>query len=261
MKPLLIILPSRGRPEKIKLCIDSYLSTTDGTYSELQVQLDNCDPKVDEYRKVLNQYDSERVSYKIRPRPSNNPKVYCLTRIINRAFYCDKSREYYSVINDDMIFESKDWDKILALPWCISTCKERNMIEKYGETMNGSPVAGFPIISVIDGRICREIGWLQMPEIEGGCGDNCWFILGLQCKNLIYNPNVVFVHNHFAFNKSEMDDTYAPIYGNENSGAMDDYKRFLDWAKYRATRVIKQIKVLLQENLVGKPQEAIVVNL
>lgn len=249
MKPLLIILPSRGRPDKIKLTLDSYIKTTDGEFSEVQIELDNNDPKVDEYKKILRQYDSKRVKFKIRRRPSKNPKVYCITRIINRAFYNDINREYYCVINDDMIFETKDWDKKLAIPWAISTCHERNMIEKYGRFNGNTPVAGFPIISVIDGRIVRELNWLQMPELDGGCGDNCWFWIGLQAKNLIYQDSIYFVHNHEAFGKSEMDDTYAPIYANNNEGALEDYRRFADWARYRSKLIIKQIRDLIEKNI------------
>lgn len=256
MKPLLIILPSRGRPDRIKGCIDSYLDTTDGEFSELSVQLDQDDKRLDEYKELLRKYPS-RVSFDVRKRPSENPNVYCITRIINRKFYSDRNRDYYCVINDDMTFETKDWDKTLAIPWAISTCKEPNMLAFHGEWKGNTPIAGFPIINVVDGRICRELNWLQMPELDGCCGDNAWFIIGLQAKNLIYNPNVIFYHNHQAFGKVEMDDTYKVIYGDNNAGAMEDYRRFTDWAKYRANPLIKNIRQLIEKNIGQKQEEAL----
>lgn len=254
MKSLLIILPSRGRPDRIQECLDSYIMTTSGEFSEISVQLDHNDPKIDEYKKVLKKYEG-RVSYDICRRPSDNPKVYCITRIINRKFYTDNNRDYYCVINDDMVFETVDWDKKLAIEWAISTCREPNMLAKHGEWKGNTPIAGFPIISVIDGRICREIGWLQMPELDGCCGDNCWFLIGLQAKNLLYNPDVVFYHNHQSFGKSEMDDTYSPVYGDNNAGAMEDYRRHCDWARYRMNKVIKSIRQLIEKNIGNKQEE------
>ena len=249
MKSLLIILPSRGRPDKIKKCLDSYIATTDGTFSEILVQLDMDDTRIDEYRNLIRTYDEDRIKFSIRARPSLNKNVYCLTRIINRAFYADRNREYYCVVNDDMVFETKDWDKILAIPWAISTGHERIMIGKHGEWKDQTPIAGFPITSVIDGRIIRELGWLQMPELGGGCGDNAWFWIGLRAKNLIYNKNMVYSHNHCEFGMADMDDTYRPIYGDNNAGALEDYKRFIDWAKYRANKDIKIVKDLIEKNI------------
>lgn len=252
MKPLLIILPSRGRPDKIKKCLDSYILTSDVHFSELLVCLDDDDKCIEEYKKVLAEYSDYKVKYNIARRPS--AKRYCITRIINRAFYGDKNRDFYCVINDDMIFETYGWDKTLAIEWCISTCKEPNMIAKHGSVVGNTPVEGFPIISVIDGRICRALNWLQMPELDGGCGDNCWFWIGLQAKNLIYNKNVIFYHNHQALDKAEMDETYAPVYSDNNAGAIEDYSRFVDWAKYRASPQIKMIRELIEANIGTKKE-------
>lgn len=254
MKPLLIILPSRGRPDKIKKCLDSYLYTAEGDFSEVSVQLDSDDKNIKEYKTLLDGYDKNKVTYNISRRPSE--KRYCITRIINRKFYNDMQRQFYCVINDDMIFETCGWDKTLALEWCISTCKDPNMIEKHGSVVGNTPVEGFPIISVIDGRICRALNWLQMPELDGGCGDNCWYWIGLQAKNLIYNKNVIFYHNHQAFGKSEMDDTYLPVYGDNNAGAVEDFKKFIDWAKYRASPQIKMIRELIEKNIGAKSEGA-----
>lgn len=266
MKPLLIFLPSRGRPDRIKECLDSYIATTDGTFSQIAVCLDHDDPKVNEYAKVIKEYDPERVKLNVRRRPSKNPKIYCLTRIINRAFYHDTQhvcpdREYYSVINDDMIFETFGWDRAMAMPWTIGTMKETNMIKHYGEWRGTTPVLGFPIISVIDARIIRALGWLQMPETEGCCGDNSWFFIGLQARNLVLVKGHQFTHHHCEFYKREhgvekMDDTYRPVYANDNAGAKEDFARFEDYARYRAKKDIKMIKDLIQANIgASAPQE------
>lgn len=253
MKPLLIVLPSRGRPDKIKKCIDSYISTCPDDFSELSIQLDSDDKKLEEYHQVIKEYDGEKVKCEVSRRPSENR--YCITRIINRKFYRDKDRDYYCVINDDMVFETPGWDRTLAIEWAISTCKDPNMVEKHGSVVGNTPVEGFPIISVIDGRICRALNWLQMPELDGCCGDNVWFWIGIQARNLIYNKNVIFYHNHQAFGKSEMDDTYLPVYGNNNQGATEDFKKFIDWTKYRASNQIRMVRELIEKNIGVKNTE------
>jgi hypothetical protein len=53
MQKLLVLCPSRGRPERIKDFLDSFESTTDCFHTKLAVLLDKDDPCIPQYMEVI----------------------------------------------------------------------------------------------------------------------------------------------------------------------------------------------------------------
>lgn len=231
-------MPSRKRPQRMKEAVQSYIDTTDGTHSEIKILIDNDDPTLEEYLKILKEdFNYENVSYVV-----GEPDTY--TNIVNREFDNDRNRNFYCITNDDIIFKTKEWDKLLSVDWAVTTGHEPNMHEFHRE----KATFGFPIISVIDGRIIREIGWLQYPKLNQCCGDNVWYMLGTRCENLLYNKNVVYVHNHAYFGKAEMDEHYHKILDNNAENAKKDFKIYMKWLKYDIPLDTLKIKNLIRDN-------------
>ena len=105
-----------------------------------------------------------------------------------------------------------------------------------------------PIISVIDGRICRELGWLQYPALEQCCGDNVWYKIGTTCHILLYTKDVVYVHNHAYFGKAEWDEHYNKMFNNDKEKIKDDWQIYMHWLKYEYWDDCLKIKRLLEDN-------------
>jgi len=238
MKSLLVFLPSRNRPERMYEAVQSFIDTTDGTHSEIRILVDKDDPQLEKYLEIFDKnVFKDRISYVV-----GEPDSY--TNIVNREFKNDNNREFYCLTNDDIIFKTPEWDKLLSIDWAITTGHEPNMHEYHKERA----VKGFPIISVIDGRICRELGWLQYPKLDQCCGDNVWHMFGVACKNLLYIKDVIYIHNHAVFGKVPMDEHYHKRLDNNYEEIVKDHKIYMNWAKYERMNDVKKVRGLIDRN-------------
>lgn len=233
MKKLLLICPSRGRSERIKLFIDSVENTCDLENTRLQVLLDKDDKEVSNYFKVLPSW----VQIKVFDRTYDNTLT---TEIINRAFKQDDDYEFYSVTNDDIIYMTKDWDTKLCVKGKIYCGVEENALKKYGTAM-ARPIEPhtFPYTSCIDGDIVRALGWLQYPKLRHSAGDNIWYWIGRRMNVLFCDESVRYIHRSAYFNDGEADETFNKTNAHSN---IDDYYVYKDWLKYKCVFDIKKIK-------------------
>lgn len=134
-----------------------------------------------------------------------NNEIKPVTQVFNDAFNKYPDFDYYFMANDDIIFQTKDWDVILA-----NTIIEPGI--SYGNDLfQGENLCTFPMIH---GDIVRALGWLQMPTLNRYCGDVVWKFLGQQSKCLKYVPEVIIEH------KWEGGD--AKVHG-------EDMARFSEW--------------------------------
>jgi len=192
-KDLLVICPTRERPQKLHTMYSSYLDTSRNSDIILCVDVD--DPT--EYS----------VSCPVSVEPHKNN-----TKIINDIFNKYPNYEYYMVINDDIVFITQDWD--------IKLMKEGINFPEDGTGR------GFPTFSVIDGAIPRRLGWLQMPRLEYLYGDTVWEMLGRLSRKLKYCPNVKISHPHVAFGGKE------DVISKKTNSQWQydrDRKAFVDW--------------------------------
>lgn len=107
-----------------------------------------------------------------------------ITKIYNDTFNKYPDYDFYHLTNDDTIYHTPLWDKILANKGKIS----------YGNDMfQGKYMPTFPMI---DGDIVRALGWLVLPTLgdKGLYGDNVWQIIGNSLKILNYVPEVIIEH-------------------------------------------------------------------
>lgn len=105
-----------------------------------------------------------------------------ITKIFNDIFNKNPDFDYYFMANDDIMFRTLEWDKILAKKGRIS----------YGnDTVQGYNLCTFPMI---DGDIVRALGWLQLPTLHRYCGDTVWKFIGDNLGILDYYSDVIIEH-------------------------------------------------------------------
>ena len=95
MKPILIIVPSKGRPKKIEGFYDSWRDTTQG-YSEVIVSLDDDDPSLAEYKKH-------------KDITIDRGEGRSFGDACNRIFKKYPNYKYYFIISDDHRLKTKNW--------------------------------------------------------------------------------------------------------------------------------------------------------
>ncbi len=237
---LLLLCPSRGRPQKILEMIESVKTTADLEYTDLVVLLDKDDTSLQSYFRLIPQW----VRIKVYDRQGDKTLT---TEIINRVFEELNDYAYYSVTNDDIVYKTKGWDKGLSQPLKISCGQDDTMLEKYGKE-NAAYIQPhlFPITSVIDGDIPRALGWLQFPPLVHSCGDNIWFWIGRRSDCLYTNDSYHTDHNSPYFDKGEEDETYKKCNAFDNK---QDYYTYKEWLKYRCGKELTIVEKLLKEKV------------
>lgn len=108
-----------------------------------------------------------------------------VTNIFNKNFKKYPDFDYYHMTNDDVIYQTKDWDIILAN-------KIINPGISYGnDSIKEGLKCQFPMIS---GDIVRVLGWIQMPTLNRYCGDVVWRFIGKECNCIHHCPEVIIDH-------------------------------------------------------------------
>ena len=220
MKDILVILPSRGRPEKAKEAIDSWQKTETG-YSQLLVCTDHDDPLAKNYPQYYN------VNY----RQANRSYIGDIINQVSK----DEIYDYYAFIGDDHRFRTKGWDQL-----AIETIEKKGNgwgIVYGNDLLQGEKLATAAIVS---GNIVRALGYMSLPGLHHLYIDNFWMEIGRGIDRLFYVPEIVIEHMHFSVGKSEKDDLYAQV----NSPEMysHDSQIFSEWARNYKQEDIERIK-------------------
>jgi hypothetical protein len=212
---ILVIAPSRGRPEQAARMAESFCATAIYPKTRLVIAVDHDDPRRDEYAIAL------------RPRAYGYEPVTVVTlwagetgnlvRALNGSWarFADQA-DIIGTVNDDMVFRTHSWDRIVsqAGPGLV-----------FGDDLfQHEALVTSPFI---DARIPRALGWYGLPLVEHQFVDNGWLELGRALGILRYLPEVVIEHLHPFADKGSWDETYER--GNRQDVIDRDREAFEAW--------------------------------
>lgn len=199
MKRLLTICPSRNRPDRLQEMLDSFYKTK-SDFTDILIYVSNDDPRLEEYKKL------------------NAPIVYgdrkYIVEVFNHIFNLNPDYEYYHEINDDHVYHTKEWDKLLTAP-----------LNGFGISCGGT--SGLPSGIVISGNIPRALGYIAYPGLRHTYVDNYFEDLGEGIERYFWIPEVNIEHKHFLFGKAQNDENYRWVTSAESM----DYgkKAYMEW--------------------------------
>lgn len=188
-KKVLLIVPTRGRPDKAKELYDTYVENSFDC--DIVFGLDEDD-----------EHNYQRINgaiYEV------GPRVYApqTMNLISQKYF--NEYEYFAFMGDDHRIRTKDWDKILLEP-----------IEKkgYGFSYGNDLIQGEKLCTAVmfSTNIIKPIdGLMVLPTHPKKhlYADDFWMQLGLRLEAITYCPDVVIEHLHYSVGKSEMDTSYA----------------------------------------------------
>lgn len=216
MKPILILLPSKGRPDKIEGFYKEWRETTEGC-SQIITCLDDDDPTINKYKA------HKDVSFDI-----GAGKSMCGT--LNRVFYKNPNYKYYYVVSDDHRIKTKYWEsrfiEKIKENGDKGVCYGNDLM--YGETL---PTAQF-----VSGNIVRALGYIALPGLYHMWIDKFWLEIGKGLKKLFYFPDIFVEHMHFTVGKSQKDYFYQRV---NNKRVYEHDKQVFDkWEKDRKAKDI-----------------------
>lgn len=177
---VLLSCPSRMRPHRIKDMLESYRKTRSAS-TDMVIYIDDDDPTLNNYEKI----DGEGYRFEVHSR------TY-LAHIHNNIINVNPGYDYYMPINDDIIFKTHGWDKML-----INTINEKGggWGISYGNDMAGNHRFELPTFGMVSGNIIRLLGYVYPPEVYALFGDTFLLDFGRAIGRIFYNENVIIEHH------------------------------------------------------------------
>jgi len=207
MRNLVVLVPSRNRPQNIEDLIKSFDETE--TESDLIVIVDDDEPQMDAYLQLGCDVLMVEKQGKGMAKPLN----------FAARHYAHKYR-HFAFLGDDHRPRTKNWDLHF-----INTLDELGTGLVYGNDLfqgeNLATAVG------MTGNIVNALGGMVPPDMIHLYLDNFWMTLGKDLNALRYIPEVVLEHLHPVAGKAEWDEGYRAVNAEEvysaDKKALDDY--------------------------------------
>ena len=215
---LLIVIPSRERPDAIRDLMRAWGETTTGA-AELLVCLDGDDPTIDAYPDP-----GPWSSVVVGPRNGFAP------RLNEEAM---RLADQYLAIGswgDDHRPRTIGWDSRLVAEL------HRTAVVYGDDRLMGEAL---PTACHLRSDVVQALGYLTPPGFQHLFVDNVWLELGLALDSLQYLPEVVIEHMHPNAGKADWDAIYGE--GNSNANVEGDRARFKAW-KRELPELVERIK-------------------
>jgi hypothetical protein len=210
---LIVITPSRGRPDQLRRLVDAVQTTTDGRVGVVAL-VDGDDPCHARY-----------MALEARP-----PALWILSGsrkslsgwtnwAADKILAWDTPPRFLASLGDDHLPETADWD--LKLQDAAASV----VGFAYGD--DGLQHGRLPTAWVVCASVVRALEWVMLPTCEHMYVDNAVMELGRAAARIAFVPGVKITHMHPLAGKAEMDESYTRT----NSADQFDRDRaaFLAW--------------------------------
>ena len=207
MRNLVVLVPSRNRPENIAELIKSLDETE--TESDLIVIIDDDEPQQDAYLQLGCDVLMVEKNGKGMAKPLN----------FAARHYANKYR-HFAFLGDDHRPRTKNWDVHF-----INALDELGTGLVYGnDLLQGKNLA---TAIAMTGDIVRALGGMVPPDMIHLYLDNFWMQLGQDLNAMTYLDDVILEHMHPIAGKAQWDEGYREVNAEEvysaDKKALDDY--------------------------------------
>ncbi len=221
---LLIIVPSRGRPQNIARLLDA-VHALSRVRTHLHVAVDKDDPELPRYEAVMKHAGHDEDVLETGSRKGLTAWTNDIA--VRRA----GEYRFLASFGDDHLPRTRGFDKALT-----------RAIEDMGGTGFSYPHDGIredvPEAIVMSSDIVRALGWMANPALEHFWIDNTWADLGRGAGCIRLLRVVVVEHLHPDAGKASGDGTYAE----SNKKIPADRDAYFTW---RAERMAGDVKTIL----------------
>lgn len=234
MNDLLMIVPSRGRPENLEELAYAWHATVRGD-SWLLGAVDEDDPGLSAYQR-LRPIDARHMASERRQRLTVGPRER-LGPTLNRLAV-EHAPNYFAVgfMGDDHRPRTPGWDETM-----VATLREMGTGLVYGNDLFQREA--LPTAVVMTSDIIRTLGYMVPPGLIHLFMDNFWLGLGQALGRIRYLDDVVIEHLHPLAKSAEWDAGYREV----NSPAMyaRDHATFLRWVREESPEALARLRELI----------------
>jgi hypothetical protein len=203
MADLVVIIPSRGRPESVRELLEAFDSTCTGN-TELVLAVDDNDPTLGTYSETVAELagsSKTRVSLSVVDQPTNMVHALNATAM---ASVGEPTPYAVGFMGDDHRPRTGGWDSAyLEALWDLGT----GIV--YGDDLLQR--GGLPTQCAMTADIIRELGFMAPPTLTHLAVDNWWLELGRQAGCIRYLPDVVVEHMHPVAGKADWDEGHRRV--------------------------------------------------
>lgn len=220
---LVVLCPSRGRPQKAKECYQAFLDTRHLPNSAMFFVLDDDDP-------TAAAYDVPTLHVK-RGRPGMTDALNTAAAMVWDQF------DVIGFVGDDHRFRTSGWDQAFC-----DFLRQSGPGFVYG---NDKVREDGEIPTEIFGSsvIWKALGWMALPTARHLYLDNTWRVLGDAVGRLFYFPDIVIEHMHPTVGKSEWDEQYRAVNTPELYQA--DAQAFGTWMETQMAADLERVRAVL----------------
>ncbi len=226
VKNFSLILPTRSRPDLVKRLFSSILETTANLdLLEIILCIDEDDP------------ESHKISHALLA----IKKIIATQRgmgSIIRNCYSKSTARYIILVNDDVIFRTKNWDiKVLEV---FSRFPDDLALVYCNDLYYGRRLSSFPILSR---TACNLMDNICPAKYKSHCIDSHIFdtfkrLSRLGHERLVYLPNVILEHMHYGVTLSSYEGNFF------NANRTNDQLSFLSLAEQRQQTAFKMAQYI-----------------
>lgn len=201
MNELLVIIPSRGRPETVAVVAQELFENSGGRV-DLLFATDDDQPEYPTYPGV---------------RFRRGPRLRMCGTLNAAAVEEAPKYKYVGFLGDDHRTRTRDWDLEV-----VAALQDHNVV--YGNDLfQGENLATAVFLR---SEIIQKLGFMAPPSLTHLYLDNFWMELG-RATSIKYLPNVIIEHLHPAAGKAEWTDSYREVNDqslyNHDEAALKEY--------------------------------------
>lgn len=207
---MLLIVPSRGRPENIKRLCEALTNTNADL--DLAVGVDQDDPTLEQYKTVQNDHPFQLWI-------SQERKRFAAT-VNYIAWHSHEDYKYLAWMGDDHVPHTLYWDQLY-----------RNELDKAGvgvvygnDLLQGENIA---TELAFTSNIVEALGYAIPEGFIHLFVDNYFMELGKSIDRLVYLPDVIVQHMHYSAGSAQEDQTYREA--NSPANWSNDERRFHEY--------------------------------
>lgn len=217
MRDLLVITPSRGRPDSMRRLAEAIAATAQAE-TDLSFAVDDDDEASVAAAHVLR--SSGLAEYVTGPRGT----VITWTNHVALA----EAGNYRALASfgDDHVPRTEGWDAAM-----LALLDEKGPGIAYPDDCNPRNYTTGPMVTapVMSSQIVTALGWMCYPPLIHFYADNIWEDLGRDAECLWWMPDVVVEHLHYSVTGAAPDATYGDAYRSWDA----DQRAFYGWREHR----------------------------
>lgn len=236
MPEIVVLAPTRGRPERAAEMMRTFRDTAVRIATGLVLVVDRDDPRLDDYLALPELSLAPRKAYPLWPadkvgiivlEPEETGSLTAATNAAARRVWDEDC--IIGHVGDDHAFRTPAWDNAIR-----DALAEPGVA--YGDDLFQGPV--LPTAVFMSSVIPRTLGWFALPRTRHMMIDTAWKELGERLGRLHYLPDVVIEHMHPAAGKAPEDEGYA----NGRESRLSDRGFYRYWQRRVAPKDVRRLR-------------------